>query len=118
MQDIYLLKSSNIHKEHSSAKLVIATSDTHALNVAIAGEILLDNMDYKGLRKDDGFMRFSEDVRNGAVDYGLIEYGYVETVECLSMEDKEELHDLYENTVDIFADVRPVINEESDECEL
>ena len=118
MQDIYLLKSSNIHKEHSSAGLVIATNDTHALNVAMAGEILLDNMEYKGLRKDDGFMQFLEDVRNGTVDYGLIEYGYVETVECLSMEDKEELCKLYKNTVDIFADVRPVINEENEECEL
>ena len=111
MKEIYLLKSCNEWKEHSSAKIVMSAQDKHTLHVAMTGEILLGNMEYRGLCNEAGAMQFAEDVRNNIDVEDNLKYGYVETVECLSKSDTSELRKMYDEAADIFQ------NEDDDELE-
>ena len=95
MKEIYLLKSCNEWKEKQSSGIVAATDDRHTLLVMIGGEILIGNMNYSGLQKDEAYMKLCEDIAKGIEVEKNIEYGYVETVEVISENDREALKERY-----------------------
>lgn len=115
MKNIYLLKSCNEWKEHSSSKVILATSDKQALAVATAGEILLGNMEYKGLCNDAGYFQFADDVKNGLNYEDNLKYGYIEEVDCLSKEDTEELRVRYDTAIDAFEHNEIEVDDEDNE---
>ena len=112
MKEIYLLKSCNEWKEKQSSGIVAATDDRHTLLVMIGGEILLGNMDYYGLEKEEAYMKLCEDISNGVEVEKNIEYGYVETVEVISENDREALKERYNNLIGFLP------NPETDEEDL
>lgn len=116
MKEIYLLKSCNEWKEHSSAKIITATDDRHTLLAMISGEILLGNMNYGGLEKGEAYIKLLEDIAKGIEVEKNIEYGYVETVEVISENDREALKERYKNFVDILPN--PNMDEEDEEFEM
>lgn len=116
MKDIYLLKSCNEWKEHKSAKIIAATEDRHTLLVMIGGEILLGNMDYGGLQKGEAYRKLCEDIANGIEVEKNIEYGYVETVEVISENDREALKERYKNLVGFLPNQE--LDEEDEDLEL
>lgn len=116
MKDIYLLKSCNEWKEHKSAKIIAATEDRHTLLVMIGGEILLGNMDYYGLEKEEAYMKLCEDIANGIEVEKNIEYGYVETVEVISENDREALKERYNNLIGFLPNQE--IDEEDEDLEV
>ena len=95
MKEIYLLKSCNEWTEHSSSSVILATTDIHALQVAIAGEVLMGNMEYCGLSEDAGYWKFAKDVQDHVEVLNNLKYGYVEKVDCISIIDKEQLRRMY-----------------------
>ena len=99
MKEIYLLKSCNEWKEKQSSGIVAATDDRHTLLVMIGGEILIGNMNYSGLQKDEAYMKLCEDIAKGIEGEKIIEYGYVETVEVISENDREALKERYNNLI-------------------
>ena len=112
MKEIYLLKSCNEWKEKQSSGIVAATDDGHTLLVMIGGEILLGNMNYSGLKKDEAYMKLCEDIAKGIEVEKNIEYGYVETVEVISENDREALKERYNNLIGFLP------NPETDEEDL
>lgn len=112
MKEIYLLKSCNEWKEKQSSGIVAATDDRHTLLVMIGGEILLGNMNYSGLKKDEAYMKLCEDIAKGIEVEKNIEYGYVETVEVISENDREALKERYNNLIGFLP------NPETDEEDL
>ena len=112
MKEIYLLKSCNEWKEKQSSGIVAATDDRHTLLVMIGGEILLGNMNYSGLKKDEAYMKLCEDIAKGIEVEKNIEYGYVETVEVISENDREALKERYNNLIGFL------LNPETDEEDL
>lgn len=97
MKEIYLLKACNEWKERKSAQIIVATEDRHTLLTIIGGEILLGHMDYGGFEKGEAYIKLLEDISNGIEVEKNIEYGYVETVEFITENDREALKERYEN---------------------
>lgn len=113
MQKIYLLKACNEHKEHHSAKIIAAASDRHTLLVLIGGEILSGNMNYGGYTEEKAYMKFCEDLQDGIEVENNIDFGYVEVVNAISENDKDELKKRYENIKSFLEN-----DEENEEFEM
>ncbi len=114
MKEIYLLKACNEWKDKNSARIVAATEDRHTLLVMIGGEILLGNMNYGGLEKGEAYVKLTEDIAKGIEVEKNIDYGYVETVDVKSENDREALKERYENLVNFL----PNPNEDEEDLEM
>jgi len=75
MGDIYLLFSCNEWKEHSSMRLVAATTDKDNLDKIVQNQIKENNMGYRGELKREALRIF-----NIYEDYNGLDYGYVQIV--------------------------------------
>ncbi len=116
MKEIYLLKACNEWKEKNNARIVAATDDRHTLLVMIGGEILLGNMNYGGLEKGEAYIKLIEDIAKGIEVEKNIDYGYVETVDVISENDREALKERYKNLVGFLPNQE--IDEEDEDLEL
>ena len=74
---IYLLYTCNQWKEHSSMRVVLATTDKETLYAAVASEIFEGGMEYEGYKNHVGLLSFKNDYEDETVDFGKLSYGFV-----------------------------------------
>jgi hypothetical protein len=75
---IYILYACDEWKSRDSMRLVGATTDRESLYAMIASEIYNRHMDFDGETGKPGVVRFRDAYRNGCIDPGMLDYGFVD----------------------------------------
>lgn len=84
---VFILYGCTLSKERSSMRIVAATTDEEMLHTIIGAQILSGRMDYRGFSNMKGFELFRAACRAGSVQYGDLDYGFVEQEENLMLPD-------------------------------
>ena len=75
---VFILFTCNAQKEYSSMRLAAATTNPKTLYAIVGDSILKGDMGYGGQSKEAGLELYIRDYLFGEVDFGRLDYGFVE----------------------------------------
>lgn len=93
---IQILYSCNEWKEHSSMKIVCATTNPEVLYALIGESIKAGDMEYGCEDKEKGWELFQQDYGKQQIRLELLQYGFVESMPNLSISDKTSIRNYSE----------------------
>lgn len=93
---IQILYSCNEWKEHSSMKIVCATTNPEVLYALIGESIKAGDMEYGCEDKEKGWELFQQDYGKQQIRLELLQYGFVESMSNLSISDKTSIRNYSE----------------------
>ena len=93
---IQILYSCNEWKEHSSMKIVCATTNPEVLYALIGESIKAGDMEYGCEDNEKGWELFQQDYGKQQIRLELLQYGFVESMPNLSISDKTSIRNYSE----------------------
>lgn len=107
---IYILYSCNEWKEHSSKRLIAASTDMSMLYTVIGNEILEGNMDYDGKTNKEGLTAFRKDFQKGCINLDSLNCGYVENTTNVQINELSQANE--------YSDIYSLLNSDDREYDL